>query len=171
MPAQRVQVLDAGVLKGLLMSRVPSKDVASSNGHGRSGGFGEPCVHVGTLVVSAKGGLSRAALLSKAQQLAKRQKEPVYVVRLLDDGITLGGSGGDMSSMMRRFMGQGGPVSQRPLVAYRVESGKETPVRGFTLEGLRLQSLKDLAAAGKEPTVLNFFDLFAGGIRPTGFAH
>jgi predicted Zn-dependent protease len=165
-PAQRVQILTNGVLRALLMSRVPSKDIPHSNGHARSPGFGEPRAHIGNLIVSAKGGLSRAALLAKAAKLAKSAGDQVYVVRLLDEPTTLGPMGGDMSSMMRAMFGGrgGGPEPQRPLVAFQLTGGKETPVRGFTLGGLTPRSLKDIAAAGKEPVVLDFFDGFGGSM-------
>jgi hypothetical protein len=159
-----VQVLDKGVLRTLLMTRVPSKDIPRSNGHARSGGFGDPRAHIGNLIVSASGGLPRPALLAKAEKLAKESGEQVYVVRLLDDPSTLG-TGGDMSSVMRAMFGGHGDDAEpeRPLVAAQVSGGKESQIRGFTLEGLRPRSLKDIVAAGREPYVLDFIDPFAGG--------
>jgi predicted Zn-dependent protease len=168
-PAQRVQLLEDGVLRALLMSRVPSKDIPRSNGHARAGGFGEPRARVANLVVSAKGGLGRAAFLAKASKLAKQKGGPLYVVRLLDDPTTLGTLASSGPSMMRAFMGGrgGGAPPQQPLVAFRIDGGKEVPVRGFTLEGLTPKSLKDLVAASKDQVVLNYLDAFAGGLPCT----
>ena len=36
MPAPRVEVIKNGILKSFLMSRMPIKNFANSNGHGRS---------------------------------------------------------------------------------------------------------------------------------------
>jgi hypothetical protein len=118
--------------------------------------------------VTARGGQSRAALLANGQRLAKQKGEPLYVVRLLDDPGTLGAMAGDRSSFMRSFMlrSGGGAPSQRPLVAYRVEGGKEVPLRGFTLEGLRPQSLKDVVGASTQLNVLSYVDMFSGGPLP-----
>ena len=49
-PAQRVSLIEKGVLKTLLMSRTPRKEITSSNGHARAPRFSASRAHVGTLL-------------------------------------------------------------------------------------------------------------------------
>ncbi|HVR62980.1 MAG TPA: metallopeptidase TldD-related protein [Polyangia bacterium] len=169
-PARRVPVLESGLLRGLLMSRTPRKEIAHSNGHARGSRFTSPRAHVGNLIVTAKGGLPRAALLAEMRKLAKGGGVTPYVVRLLEDPNVAGGSN-DSDDMMALFsFGLGsnhGPPPVRPLVVYRLsprngkngkDDGGETLVRGLTLENLLPRSLKDIVAAGREPAVYNFVD-------------
>jgi TldD protein len=168
--AERVIVIEAGILKRLLMTRTPRKEIAHSNGHARATRFGGPRAAVGNLVLSgksgaARGALSRAALLTEMTKAEKGGGLRSYIVRLLDDptvpGIAAGEDGGGMFSI-----GGGGRSvpSVKPLVVYRLGAGgKEELVRGLTLEGLVPRSLKDIVAVGKDSIVYNYQD---GG---TGF--
>jgi hypothetical protein len=75
-----------------------------------------------------------------ASRASRKRHCAAYVVRLIDgDGSDLRGSG-----------------SLDPLVAYRLEDGKEIPVRGFAIDGRLPKKLKDVLAAvltvlGKAP--------------------
>jgi hypothetical protein len=94
-------------------------------------------------------------------KLAKGGGVTPYIVRLLDDP-SVAGATGDSDDLMTMFsFGQGhGPPPVRPLVVYRLSprDGKETLVRGLTLENLLPRSLKDVVGAGREPVVYNFLD-------------
>ena len=166
-PAQRVSLIEAGVLKTLLASRTPSKDVPRSNGHGRATQFGAAKAHFANLFVTTKQGLPRAAMLGRLAKEAKARHCEAYIVRLVDDPATAGMFDlSDFAERMVSLFGGGrrgsGAAPVFPLVAYRLKDGKEEPVRGFTLEGLVPRALKDIVAAGREPYVLNFIDGFAG---------
>jgi hypothetical protein len=157
-PAERVSLVEHGVLQGLLMTRTPRKEIARSNGHARAPRFAGPHAHIGTLVLSAKQGLPRAALLAELARIAKGGGVTTYVVRLLDDGLLPAGESDDLLSLFSFGGGRNGPPPIRPLVVYRVEGGKETLVRGLALENLDPRSLKDITAAGHEPVVYNYID-------------
>jgi predicted Zn-dependent protease len=159
-PAQRVPLVEHGVLEGLLMTRTPRREIARSNGHARAPRFAGPHAHVGTLVVSAQGGAGkpRKELLADLAHIAKGGGVTTYVVRLLDDGQLPFGDADDMLSLFS-FGGAGhGPPPVRPLVVYRLDGGKETLVRGLALENLEPRSLKDVTAVGREPVVYNYID-------------
>jgi predicted Zn-dependent protease len=157
-PAQKVALLEHGVLKSLLMSRTPRKEIARSNGHARAPRFAGPRAHLGTLVVSGTRALSHAALLEELGKIAKSGGVTTYVVRLLDDGSVPGGDADDLGALIS-FGGAGhGPPPMRPLVAYKVVHGKETLVRGLLLENLLPRSLKDVTAVGTDPYVYNYLD-------------
>jgi predicted Zn-dependent protease len=161
-PAQRVALVEHGVLKSLLMTRTPRKEIVHSNGHGRAPRFSNVKARVGTLVLTGKTGLSRQALLDQLGKIAKGGGVTTYVVRLLDDGMLPGGDAEDFMTMFGFGGGAHGPPPLRPLVAYRVSGGKEELVRGLTLENLMPRSLKDVTAVGKDPVVYNYLDGGAG---------
>jgi TldD protein len=164
--AQRVSLIEGGVLKSLLMSRTPRKEITRSNGHARAPRFAGPRAHVGNLFVTpAKPGLTRKALLAELAKTAKGGGVDTYVVRLLEDPTVPGGDADDMMSLFSFGMGggRGGPPPVRPLVVYKIKDGKELPVRGLTLEGLLPRSMKDITAVGKDATVYNFIEAGGGG--------
>jgi predicted Zn-dependent protease len=156
--AQRVSLIEKGVLKSLLMSRTPRKEIAKSNGHGRAPRFSGVRARVGTLVLSGAKGMKRADLLAALAKTAKGGGVTTYIVRLLDDGTIPGGDVEDLSALFSFSMGSHGPPPIRPLIVYRVANGKETLVRGVTLENLLPRSFKEVSATGNEPVVYNYLD-------------
>jgi TldD protein len=165
--AQKVSLIEGGVLKSLLMSRTPRKEITRSNGHARAPRFAGPHAHIGNLILTPKPGLktglTRKALLGELAKAAKGGGVEMYVVRLLEDATVAGGDSDDMMSIFSFGIGsgRGGAPPVRPLVVSRIKDGQEQPVRGLTLEGLLPRSLKEISAAGKDPVVYNFID--AGG--------
>src|SRR5262249_47887779 len=130
-PPEKVTLIDQGVLKTLLMSRTPRKEIPRSNGHGR--GFFGVRAAAGNLFVKVTGGQGRKELLAAAQRSAG-PKGTVYVVRRLGEGS-----------------GMGRGQTLQPTMAFRLKDGKEEVVRGLSLEGFTPKKMKkDLIAAGKE---------------------
>jgi predicted Zn-dependent protease len=156
-PAQRVSLIEKGVLKSLLMSRTPRKELTRSNGHGRAPRFAGVRAHVGTLVLTSDKGQKRGDLLASLDKIAKGGGVTTYVVRLLDDG-SIAGDSDDLAALFSFGGGSRSPPPIRPLVVYRVQNGKETLVRGVTLENLLPRSFKEVSAAGNEPVVYNYQD-------------
>ncbi len=89
-PAERVSLIEKGVLKSLLMSRTPRKELTRSNGHGRAPRFAGVRAHVGTLVLTSDKGQKRADLLAALGKIAKGGGVTTYIVRLMDDGSVPG---------------------------------------------------------------------------------
>lgn len=161
-PAQRVSLVEHGVLKSLLMSRTPRKEITHSNGHARAPRFAAARARVGTLVVSGAHGLSRAGLLAELGKIAKGGGVTTYVVRLLDDDSLPGADSDDLAALLSFSGGAHGPPPVRPLVVYRLDHGKETLVRGVLLENLLPRSLKDVTSMGSDPSVYNYLEAGAG---------
>lgn len=161
-PAQRVSLIEHGVLKSLLMSRTPRKEITHSNGHARAPRFAAARARVGTLVVSGAHGLSHAGLLAELGKIAKGGGVTTYVVRLLDDDSLPGADSDDLAALLSFSGGAHGPPPVRPLVVYRLDHGKETLVRGVLLENLLPRSLKDVTAIGGDATVYNYLEAGAG---------
>lgn len=133
--AEKVTLIDQGVVKTLLMSRAPRKELPKSNGHGR--GLGSIHAQSANVFVNVANGQGRKELLGTAQRAAG-PKGAVYVVQQLSDASGLG-------------RGQ----TLQALVAFRIKDGKEEPVRGLSLEGFTPKKMKkDLIAGGREPFVL-----------------
>jgi TldD protein len=156
-PARRVSLVERGVLKGLLMTRTPRKEITRSNGHARAPRFAGARARAGTLVLTGTTGLSRKALLDELGKIAKGGGVTTYVVRLIDDGSLPPGDD-DMFALFSFGGGNHGPPPIRPLVVYRVANGKEELVRGLALENLLTRSLKEVTAVGKDPIVYNYFE-------------
>jgi predicted Zn-dependent protease len=158
-PARRVSLIEKGVLKELLMTRTPRKEITRSNGHARAPRFTGPRARTGTLVLTGATGLPRKALVDELAKIAKGGGVTCYVVRLLDDGTLPPADGEDIMAMFSFGGGNHGPPPVRPLVAYRLgPDGKEELVRGLALENLLPRSLKEVSAVGKEPVVYNFLE-------------
>jgi predicted Zn-dependent protease len=135
-PAEKLTLIDKGIVKTLFMSRAPRKEIPKSNGHGR--GATSARAWASNLFVTTTGGLSRNELLAAAVRSAG-PKGSVYVVRQLDN--TSG-------------IGRGQTIQVR--IGVRYKDGKEEPVRGLSLEGFAPKKLKkDLVAAGKDLFVLD----------------
>ncbi len=160
--AQRVSLVEHGVLKTLLMSRTPRKEIAHSNGHARAPKFAGPRARVGTLVVSGAHPLARPALLDELGKISRSGGVTTYVVKLLDDDSLPGADVDEMASLLAFGMGSHGPPPVHPLVVYRVDHGKETLVRGLLLENLLPRSLKDITAVGADGVAYNYLEGGAG---------
>jgi TldD protein len=136
-PAEKVTLIDHGMVKSLLMSRTPRKEIPRSNGHGR-GTWGGIRATAASLFVTATGGLDRRGLLAAAARSAG-PKGTVYVVQQLGEASGIG---------------RGQTLQVR--VAYRVKDNKEEVVRGLSLEGFTPKKMKkDLIAAGKDLVALD----------------
>ncbi len=139
-PAQRVPVIEKGILVNYLIGREPIRDFPASNGHGRarlpgsSAGSTFPLPHVGNLIVSSAQPVSAAALREKFLDLC-RQRELAYCYRVETFGAKLA-----------------------PRLLYRVwvKDGHEELVRGASFGDLDARALRsDLIAAGDDVYVDN----------------
>jgi TldD protein len=143
---QPITLIDAGVLKTYYMSRIPTKLVAKTNGHSRAGkGM------VGSLFVEAKETVPRAELEKRLVQMCA--EEDLEYGMLVED---MGEGGG----RRRFFFGGGGGGGDlqlpTPSLAWRVyRDGRKELVRGATFKPAPYRVLKDIAALGDDPTLLN----------------
>ena len=143
--AQRVDLVDHGVLRAFLMSRSPVHGFAHSNGHGRGAPGMSVVARQGNLIVHPQRVTTSEEL--KAQLLAevKRQGKP-YGLRFVEV------EGGYTNTERNR------PQSFKviPILVYRVyPDGHEQLVRGLDLEGTPLSALAVILGAGGEMEVFN----------------
>jgi TldD protein len=158
-PAQRVDVIKDGKLTTLLMSRTPSRQIAESNGHARLAMPGG--VYRGSatnLLITAKGGMDRKALVRRLTTEARGQGLPYgIVIRLLDDPAISANS--ELTRFERLQLLQSADEQAPPLAAltYRVyPDGREELVRGAQLKPIAVRAWRDVIATSKKRTVRNF---------------
>jgi predicted Zn-dependent protease len=137
-PARRVSLIEDGLLVNLLMSRRPGKDRLQSNGHGRSGDPRREAVQIGNLFVTANGGKSYDDLKKELIELAKTERLQYGV---MIKSLEAGGRGG---------LGN-------PVLTYKVyvADGREELIRGASIGGLSVQSLRHIQAAGGDSVISN----------------
>jgi predicted Zn-dependent protease len=156
-PAQRVPLVENGVLKNFLLSRTPIEGFAKSNGHGRAQSNHKPIARMANLIVTSTKQMDDAALRKALIAEAKRQGKPFG---LIIKDIT-GGNTNTSSFGYQAFKGV-------PRMVYRVDvrDGKETLVRGVEIVGTPLSSINKVMASGKAPGTFNGFCGAESGMVP-----
>ncbi len=144
--AERVTLVDHGVLKNFEMSRSPIAGFPESNGHGRRQLGATPVSRQGNLIVESSKTLTNAQLRAKFIELIKQQNKPYGL--LIDDiagGFTLTGRGQPQAFQVE------------PLVVYKVypDGRPDELVRGVDIVGTPLASLTKIVATGDTPEVFN----------------
>jgi len=157
-PAQSVQLVTDGMLKTLLMTRAPRREMKGSNGHARVGLSGAPRARPANLVFTTSKGLDNAELKRRLiTEVKAAGLQYGILVRSLAEPALAGEGGG--------FAHDDSGVPQ-PVELVKVGlDGKEEVVRGGTLGGLQVRTLKTVVAAGRDPTVLSYFASASGGPR------
>ena len=145
-PAQRVEVIQNGVLKNFLMSRMPIKNFGVSNGHGRNQPGLMPTGRQGNLIVTSTQTVPEAQLRQKLLDEVKRQGKPYGLY--FDDiqgGFTL----------TTRQLPQAFQVL--PVVVYRVyaDGRPDELVRGVDIVGTPLAALTRIMTTGDQQHVFN----------------
>jgi predicted Zn-dependent protease len=146
-PAQKVVLVEKGILKGFLMGRSPIDGFSHSNGHGRAMPSLKPVSRQGNLIVSSTNQLPLAALRQRLLDEVKARGKPFG---LLFDEI----SGGFTNT---RTGGTPQAFKVIPQVVYRVypDGRPDELVRGGDLVGTPLASFERILATGDDFRVFN----------------
>jgi hypothetical protein len=163
-PAERVVLVEKGVLKGYLASREPIKAINKSNGHGRLPGlWGTELAVPGNLFIEASETTPekdmKAKLIEKAKAAGLKYG---LVIRRLDFPSTANGE--ELQSMGRQLQKGGySRTLNSPLMAFRVYlDGHEELVRGLRFKDFSAKDLRDVALASDQPYVLNYVNNGSG---------
>ena len=145
-PAQKVTLVDDGVLKTFLMSRLPVASFANSNGHGRAESGKMPTGRQGNLIVTSTKAVSDADLREMLKAEAKKQGKPYG---LYFEDISSG------FAVTTRNSPQAFQVI--PLVVYRVyvDGRPDELVRGVSIVGTPQAALSRIVATNDHPDVFN----------------
>lgn len=160
---RRVDLVVGGVVKDLLMSRIPGKDRVSSTGHGRGLGSGRRAAIVGYAHVAAPKLLSAQALRRRALDMATAiGLDAVLVVNRLTPPA--------MVDNLEFAMSGDAPLAglTAPYEACLLDKkGVCTPVRNLRFVGVDRRALRDIVAAGPGPGPENQLDGPSGTSRYT----
>lgn len=145
-PSRRTEVVQHGVLKGFLMSRLPVKGFAESNGHGRAQEGMMPVGRQANLIVSSTNKVPDSDLRQKLIDEIKKQNKP-YGLYFEDiaGGFTL----------TTRFLPQAFQIL--PVLVWRVypDGRPDELVRGVDIVGTPLAALNRLVVTGDKTQVFN----------------
>lgn len=146
--AQRVVLVERGILKNFLMSRWPVKGFERSNGHGRAGASRHPSGRMSNLIVAVANPASIQQLKLRLMELCRKTGKPY--------GFLLVGSFGGENPNSRR---ESQTLEVLPRLIYRIdaETGAETLVRGVKMVGTPLVVLNRILAGGNDATLANGF--------------
>jgi predicted Zn-dependent protease len=156
-PAEKVMIVENGVLKDLLMSRRPGPDFEKSNGHGRSS-FTDPKPTISNLFFSSSDEVSKDELRKKFLDACRDEKlNYCMVVRQMDNPSISLMHQEDFTELLASFGGNAA-TDRLPLVVYRVypSDGHEELVRGARITGFSPRSLRNIAGIGNDNYVYNF---------------
>ncbi len=144
--AERVDLIQDGVLKTFLMSRLPIASFSSSNGHGRAETGHIPTGRQGNLIVTSTKSVSEAELRKELIEEAKKQGKPYG---LYFEDISSG------FAVTQRSSPQAFQVI--PLVVWRVyvDGRPDELVRGVSIVGTPLAAMKRILATGDKSEVFN----------------
>ncbi|MCD6497647.1 MAG: peptidase U62 [Deltaproteobacteria bacterium] len=146
MTAQRATLVDHGVLKGFLMSRIPIPGINRSNGHGRRQ-FGRLAVpRQANLVVEPHRFVTYEMLRAMLKAALRRQHKPYGLIfEDVSGGFTL----------TQRSMPQAFKVM--PVKVYRMylDGRRDELIRGVDMVGTPLLALRRIVAAGNDVSVFN----------------
>jgi predicted Zn-dependent protease len=144
--ARRVDLIQDGVLKTFLMSRLPIASFAESNGHGRAQSGRMPTGRQGNLIVTSTKSVPDAELRKQLIDEAKKQGKPYG---LYFEDISSG------FAVTTRNSPQAFQVI--PLVVYRVyvDGRPDELVRGVSIVGTPLAAMKRILATSDRSEVFN----------------
>jgi predicted Zn-dependent protease len=144
--AQRVSVVDQGMLKTFLMGRSPLRTLARSNGHGRGEPGRAPVSRQSNLIVEASRAVPSASLVQMLKDEAKRQGKPFGLLfDEIEGGFTITGRDNPNA------------FNVMPHVVYRVYTDDRAPelVRGVDLIGTPITAFGKIVAASDKIEVFN----------------
>lgn len=165
--AQKVTLVDNGILKDMLMSRRPGPDFDNSNGHARAG---DTQALPSNLFFQATDTLDAAALQKKFLGACKDDGHDWCLEVGEMDNPALGAvSAGDLSDTIGELSGGLSSGMRLPLLVYRVyvSDGHKELVRGATLQDLNIRSLRNILGIGNDSTVYDYMQNDEDGLAGT----
>ena len=157
--AQKVALVQEGLLKEFLMSRRPGPDLDHSNGHGRSTFLAVARPMTSNLFFTASNGEPPAELRRKFLEACKQNGQQFgLLVREMDNPVIASSSQEELSDSLAT-LASGAPNGDRmPLLVYRVNvnDGREELVRGALISQLTVRNLRALLGIGNDDTVFYY---------------
>ena len=168
--AQRITVVENGILKNLLMSRRPGPDLMLSNGHARSTFLDPPTPVSSNLFFQATDTVSPADLRKKFLDLCRTNGQKWCIeIKRMDNPALDAQSQEDFSDIISGLAEGLSSGDRLPLLVYRVyvDDGHEELVRGSHVKGLDLRAFRSIAAIGNDFSIFNFMQNGVSGFAGT----
>jgi TldD protein len=167
---QRVELVQNGVLRNLLMSRRPGPDFGSSNGHARSQMLSDTKPLASNLIFQSSDALNATDLRKKFLEACHQDgHEWCMEIKRMDNPALSSVSQQDFSDFLGSIAGGVASGERMPLLYYRVyvADGREELVRGGHIEGLTLRSLRNMLAIGDDLAIYDYMQNPAAGFAGT----
>jgi predicted Zn-dependent protease len=171
--AERVQVVENGLLLNFLMSRRPGPDLDRSNGHGRAAYLGEPRPLFSNLFFTSSAAVAPDELKKQFMAACKQNGNKwCLIVREMDNPVLGVREQDDLSSLVMGAASGAATGDRLPLLVYRVnvDDGTESLVRGARLTGLTLRAIRNIDAIGNDAAPFNFTQSQQTGFAGTALA-
>jgi TldD protein len=156
-----VTLVEKGMLREFLSTRQPVSGVTASNGRARlPGSFGANTAAPSNLFVRASHSSTLDELKKRLIEMAVQAGRPYgMLIRRMD--FPSSASIAEAQRLLRNVAQDGGGARavSLPVLAYRVyPDGREELVRGLRFRDMSIRSLRDIVAAGGDPTVFNYLE-------------
>ena len=154
--AQKITLIENGILKTMCMSRIPTRNIKQSNGHSL-GGYGATSI----LFIDSSNKLTANELRRKLIEMGREEGlKDVLVVRRLSNMFSfVFNSKGFSNAMKSTYSGSSydGAMVLPPLMVYKVnvEDGSEKLIRGPLFVNPSLRWLKQIVATGDDVSAHN----------------
>lgn len=160
-PAQRVQLVENGVLKTFLLSRSCVPGFSRSNGHGRHERFQNPMARMGNLFVVARDRKPLVELKRRLIEEARAKGLPygIYVKHA---------ASGETSTSSDQYEFQAFKGNPTEVYTIDAKTMRETRVRDVSFIGTPLAVLQNILAFGGDDEVDNSFCFAESGSVPVG---
>lgn len=158
-PAQRVTIVDNGILKDFLMSRRPGPDFDQSNGHARALFLSDPRAASSNLIFRSSKGVAPDELKKKFLASCKdAARQWCLMVREMDNPSIGISSQEELSGEIQELAAGASSGERVPLAVYRVNvsDGSEELLRPGHLLGMNLRVLRDASAFGNDATLFSY---------------
>ena len=157
--AKQVQVIEKGILRSFLTTRLPVRGAPVSNGHARlPGANGTRSAGISNLFVRASRSVTFADLKARLIQMCKDRDKPYgMLVRRLD--FPYSSTGSELQNLLAASRQSGGSVRavSPPVLIYRVYTdGREELVRGMRFTGISSRTLREIEDASAETAVFEY---------------
>jgi TldD protein len=171
--AERVELVNSGLLLNFLMSRRPGPDLDHSNGHGRAAFLGDARPMASNLFFSSSAAISPDELKKKFMDECKQNGNKwCLIVRAMDNPVLGVREQEDLSDIVMGAASGAATGDRLPLLVYRVDvaDGRESLIRGAHLAGLTLRTVRNIAAVGNDSTAFDFMQSQQAGFAGTALA-
>jgi len=157
--AEKVAIVQSGLLRQLLMSRRPGPDFNDSNGHGRSTFLAVARPMMSNLFFTSSNTTPPDDLRRKFLDACKQNGQRFgLVIREMDNPVIASSSQEELSDSLAVLASGAQNGDRLPLLVYRVnvDDGREELVRGAIISQLTVRNLRNLLGIGSDAAVFSF---------------